>query len=79
MFLSQSGQMWLLVAPLSPQKAQIVAGLDMTEKKLDPTQDPKFQKVVQAFLRTKPQPHKAGAPKPAKKRASPKRESRKKA
>jgi hypothetical protein len=26
--------------------------------KSDPTKDPEFQKVVQAFLRTKPQPHK---------------------
>jgi hypothetical protein len=27
--------------------------------KSDPTKDPEFQKVVQAFLHTKPQPHKA--------------------
>jgi hypothetical protein len=25
--------------------------------KPDPTKDPEFQKVVQTFLRTKPQPH----------------------
>jgi len=27
--------------------------------KSDPTKDPEFQKVVQTFLHTKPQPHKA--------------------
>jgi hypothetical protein len=27
-------------------------------KASDPTKDPEFQKVVQAFLRTKPKPHK---------------------
>jgi hypothetical protein len=27
-------------------------------KSSDPTKDPEFQKVVQAFLHTKPQPHK---------------------
>jgi hypothetical protein len=26
--------------------------------KSDPTKDPEFQKMVQAFLHTKPQPHK---------------------
>jgi hypothetical protein len=26
--------------------------------KADPTKDPEFQKVVQAFLHTKPKPHK---------------------
>jgi hypothetical protein len=31
----------------------------MNEKKSDPTKDPEFQKVVQTFLRTPPQPHKA--------------------
>jgi hypothetical protein len=30
----------------------------MPEKKPDPTKDPEFQKVVQTFLHTKPQPHK---------------------
>jgi len=29
------------------------------KKSSDPTKDPEFQKVVQAFLHTKPQPHKA--------------------
>jgi hypothetical protein len=38
----------------------------------DPTKDPEFQKVVQAFLHTKPQPHKPIA----KKRAAPKIKSR---
>ena len=33
-------------------------------KSTDPTKDPEFQKVVQAFLRTKPQPKK-----PTKKKA----------
>jgi len=28
-------------------------------KSPDPTKDPEFQKVVQAFLHTKPQPHAA--------------------
>jgi hypothetical protein len=37
--------------------------------KSDPTKDPEFQKVVQAFLRTKPQPHKPKK-KAAKKAAS---------
>jgi hypothetical protein len=35
--------------------------------KSDPTKDPEFQKVVQTFLRTKPQPHKAANKKIAKK------------
>jgi hypothetical protein len=35
--------------------------------KSDPTKDPEFQKVVQAFLHTKPQPHKPK--KPPKKKA----------
>jgi len=37
----------------------------------DPTKDPEFQKVVQAFLHTKPQPHKPKKKHPAikKKRA----------
>jgi hypothetical protein len=26
--------------------------------KIDPTKDPEFQKVVRAFLQTKPKPHK---------------------
>jgi hypothetical protein len=30
----------------------------MTKKPDDPTKDPTFQKVVQTFLHTKPQPHK---------------------
>jgi hypothetical protein len=42
-------------------------------KEPDPTKDPEFQKVVQAFLRTKPQPHK-----PAKKKAAKKASKRKK-
>jgi hypothetical protein len=32
-------------------------------KEADPTKDPKFQKVVRAFLHTKPQPHKPTAKK----------------
>jgi hypothetical protein len=35
----------------------------------DPTKDPEFQKVVQAFLHTKPQPHKPKKKKSAKKAA----------
>jgi hypothetical protein len=35
--------------------------------KSDPTKDPEFQKVVQTFLHTKPQPQKSKK-KPAKKR-----------
>jgi hypothetical protein len=31
----------------------------MPRKNDDPTKDPEFQKVVQTFLHTKPQPHKA--------------------
>jgi hypothetical protein len=44
------------------------AGFDiMPDKKDDPTKDPEFQKVVQAFLHTKPQPHKPRKkPKPVK-------------
>ena len=39
-------------------------------KTTDPTKDPEFQKVVQAFLRTKPKPHKPlGKRKTARKRA----------
>jgi hypothetical protein len=30
----------------------------MAAKSSDPTKDPEFQKVVQAFLRTPPKPHK---------------------
>jgi len=30
----------------------------MVGKASDPTKDPNFQKVVQTFLHTKPQPHK---------------------
>jgi hypothetical protein len=35
-------------------------------KPSDPTKDPKFQQVVQTFLRTPPQPHKSAAKKPKK-------------
>jgi hypothetical protein len=35
--------------------------------KTDPTKDPEFQKVVQTFLHTKPQPHKLKKKKAAKK------------
>lgn len=35
--------------------------------KPDPTKNPEFQKVVQAFLHTKPQPHAAKKKKTAKK------------
>jgi hypothetical protein len=35
----------------------------------DPTKDPEFQKVVQTFLHTKPQPHKPKKKRAAKKRA----------
>jgi len=35
--------------------------------KSDPTKDPDFLKVVQAFLRTKPKPHKPKKKKAAKK------------
>jgi len=38
-------------------------------KQSDPTKDPAFQKVVQAFLQTPPKPHKG----PAKKRAKAKK------
>jgi hypothetical protein len=38
-------------------------------KPSDPTKDPAFQKVVQAFLQTPPKPHKG----PAKKRAKAKK------
>jgi hypothetical protein len=41
--------------------------------KADPTKDPKFQQVVQAFLQTPPQPHK-----PVKKAKAKKAKSRKK-
>lgn len=42
--------------------------------KSDPTKDENFQKVIQAFLRTPPKPHKAGTKKLAKsKKAKPKR------
>ena len=37
-------------------------------KDRDPTKDPEFQKVVQGFLQTKPQPHK-----PKRKRERPKK------
>jgi hypothetical protein len=47
-------------------------------KTSDPTKDPEFQKVVQTFLHTKPQPHKPGLKKAAKKRAARKLKSRKK-
>jgi hypothetical protein len=40
----------------------------MTAKAPDPTKDPEFQKVVQTFLHTKPQPHKPKKKKAAKKR-----------
>jgi hypothetical protein len=42
----------------------------------DPTKAPEFQKVVQTFLQTKPQPHKKSAARPAaKKRARRKKKS----
>jgi hypothetical protein len=41
--------------------------------KSDPTKDPKFQQVVQTFLRTPPQPHK-----PVKKAQAKKGQTRKK-
>lgn len=44
----------------------------MTGKTPDPTKDPDFQKVVQAFLQTKPKPHqpkKKAAKKVAKRKA----------
>lgn len=44
--------------------------------KSDPTKDPEFQKVVQAFLHTKPQPHKKKA---VSKKASERRPKKKKA
>jgi hypothetical protein len=34
------------------------ATADLSMTKSDPTKDPEFQKVVQTFLHTKPQPHK---------------------
>jgi hypothetical protein len=37
--------------------------------KSDPTKDPEFQKVVQAFLHTKPQPHKKASAKKKKPKA----------
>jgi hypothetical protein len=37
--------------------------------KSDPTKDPEFQKVVQAFLHTKPKPHKAAKKRKAKRDA----------
>jgi hypothetical protein len=37
-------------------------------KSSDPTKNPEFQKVVQAFLQTPPKPHKGPAKKPAKAR-----------
>jgi len=45
----------------------------MTAKAPDPTKDPEFQKVVQAFLHTKPTPHK---PKKKAVKKSPKKPSR---
>jgi len=36
----------------------------MTGKEHDPTKDPEFQKVVQTFLHTKPQPHKPSGKRP---------------
>jgi hypothetical protein len=42
--------------------------------KPDPMKDPEFQKVVQTFLHTKPQPHKPKKKKAAKK--SPKKASK---
>jgi hypothetical protein len=41
----------------------------MSGKKPDPMQDPEFQKVVQTFLHTKPQPHRPAKKKAAKKAA----------
>jgi hypothetical protein len=50
--------MWLLVrSPGLPQNAHLPLGLIMA-KETDPTKDPEFQKVLQTFLHTKPQPHK---------------------
>jgi hypothetical protein len=42
----------------------------------DLTKDPEFQKVVQTFLHTKPQPHKSKKAKKAKAKRSAKREIR---
>jgi hypothetical protein len=56
--LSQAGQTCPLVSPVPPQKTHFPAGFDMSNKAPDPTKDPEFQKIVQTFLRTKPQPHK---------------------
>jgi len=41
--------------------------------KPDPTKDPKFQQVVQTFLRTPPQPHKPVKKARAKKAKQPKK------
>jgi hypothetical protein len=42
------------------------------ESTKDPTKDPQFQKVVQTFLTTKPQPHKAAGKAKKKERPRPK-------
>jgi len=41
--------------------------------KSDPTKEPGFQKVVQAFLHTKPKPHKPGKPRKRARKAKPKK------